>query len=281
MIRDGLSVRTRVNPPHFTKFQQNCLTFVTLDRIVNPNEFLQIYSTSILTAGGNEAIMANYFPVALTDMARSWLMNLHEGTLTSWEELCSQFTANIESAYSRPSNKTDLHAVQQRPWESLRSFIQRFFQVRNIIPHISNASIVVAFRQGVRDEKMLEKQTTHDIQVVAALFSLADKCARATEGHAWHTPPTLEEGKDGKPDAGVAAQCSGNKNKNKRKKKANGHNQPLAGAPTATAPVAAVAGVGRGPRNDKRPAAMMVVHDARCTTLGATASRSVGKSRSS
>jgi hypothetical protein len=41
------------------------------DGIVNPAEFLQIYSTSILVAGGNEVVMANYFPVALTGTARS------------------------------------------------------------------------------------------------------------------------------------------------------------------------------------------------------------------
>jgi hypothetical protein len=50
---------------------------------VNPAEFLQIYTTSILAAGGNEAIMANYFPVALTGTAWSWLMNLPQGFLTS------------------------------------------------------------------------------------------------------------------------------------------------------------------------------------------------------
>jgi hypothetical protein len=32
---------------------------------------------------GDEAIMANYFPIALTGPARSWLMNLPEGTLGS------------------------------------------------------------------------------------------------------------------------------------------------------------------------------------------------------
>jgi hypothetical protein len=36
----------------------------------------------------------------------------------------------------------------------------------------------------VRDEKMLEKLITHDIQDVIELFSLVDKCARAAEGHA-------------------------------------------------------------------------------------------------
>jgi hypothetical protein len=36
----------------------------------------------------------------------------------------------------------------------------------------------------VRDEKMLEKLTTHDIQHVAELFNLTEKCARATEARA-------------------------------------------------------------------------------------------------
>jgi hypothetical protein len=96
------------------------------DGTVNPVEFLQIYSTSILAAGGNEAVMANYFPVALTGTTRSWLMNLPEGTLHSWSELCCQFTANFGSTYARSGNEIDLHAIQQRPGESLCSFIQRF-----------------------------------------------------------------------------------------------------------------------------------------------------------
>jgi hypothetical protein len=85
----------------------------------------------------------------------------------------------------------------------LCSFIQRFSQVRNTIIHISNAFVVVVFHQGVRDEKMLEKLTTHDIQDVAKLFGLVDKCARAAEGHAWHAPPTPEVGKGAKPEARI------------------------------------------------------------------------------
>jgi hypothetical protein len=53
------------------------------DGFVNPAEFLQIYTTSILAAGGNEVVMANYFPVALTGLTRSWLMNLPPGSLYS------------------------------------------------------------------------------------------------------------------------------------------------------------------------------------------------------
>jgi hypothetical protein len=52
---------------------------------------------------------------------------------------------------------------------------------------------------------MLEKLTTNDNQDVAELFSLADMCARAVEGRAWHTPPTSEVGKASQPDAGAIA----------------------------------------------------------------------------
>jgi hypothetical protein len=53
---------------------------------------------------------------------------------------------------------------------------------------------------------MLKKLATHYVQDVSELFSLAGKCARATEGRAWHSQPTLEVDKAGKPDAGAAAQ---------------------------------------------------------------------------
>jgi hypothetical protein len=80
------------------KFQPHLLE--KYDKSVNPTEFLHIYSTSILAVGGNEVIMANYFSVALIDTAWSWLMNLPEGFLTSWAELCCQFTTNLERAYA-------------------------------------------------------------------------------------------------------------------------------------------------------------------------------------
>jgi hypothetical protein len=101
--------------------------------------------------------------------------------------LCHQFTANFESTYAHPGNEVDLHVVQQRPGESIWSFIQRFSQVQNTISIISNASVVVAFRHGMRDENMLEKLATHEVKDVFELFNLADKCARAAKGRAWHS----------------------------------------------------------------------------------------------
>jgi hypothetical protein len=154
----------------------------------NPSEFLQVYVTAI-TAGGNTAVMATYFHVALSGPARTWLMNLAPGSIYSWKELCARFVANFASAYQQHGVEAHLHAVRQEPGETLWTFISRFTKVRGTIPRISDVSIITAFRHGVRDEKMLDKLATHDVETVPTLFALADKCVRAAEGRAWHSAP--------------------------------------------------------------------------------------------
>jgi hypothetical protein len=63
-------------------------------------------------AGGNTAMMATYFHVALSGPARTWLMNLALGSIYSWEELCVRFVANFASAYQQHGVEAHLHAVR-------------------------------------------------------------------------------------------------------------------------------------------------------------------------
>jgi hypothetical protein len=209
------------------------------DGTSNPSEFLQVYVTAITAPGGDTTVMATYFHVALSRPARTWLMNLTPGSIYSWEELCARFTTNFASAYQHHGVEAHLHAVRQESGETLQAFISRFTKVRGTIPRISDASIITAFYQGVRDEKMLEKLATHDVETVTTLFALADKCARAAEGRAWHSAPQTGVAQTG--GSGAVIQDG------KKKKKNRGHERP----PSA-APVVAAATGGRNERN-KRP----------------------------
>jgi hypothetical protein len=53
------------------------------DGTSNPLEFLLVYVTAISVAGGDTAVMATYFHVALSGPARTWLMNLTPGSIYS------------------------------------------------------------------------------------------------------------------------------------------------------------------------------------------------------
>jgi hypothetical protein len=82
------------------------------DGTSNPSEFLQVYVTAITAVGGNTAVMATYFHVALSGPAWTWLMNLALGSIYSWEELCARFVANFASAYQQHGVEAHLHAVR-------------------------------------------------------------------------------------------------------------------------------------------------------------------------
>jgi hypothetical protein len=58
---------------------------------------------------------------------------------------------------------------------------------------------------------MLEKLATYDVDDITTLFALADKCARAAEGRAWHSIPQVEVTVVGNSD--VVAQGGGRKKK--------------------------------------------------------------------
>jgi hypothetical protein len=124
-------------------------------------------------------------------------------------------------------------------WGNSLAFISRFTKVRGTTPRISDASIITAFRQGVRDEKMLEKLATHDVETVTTLFALADKCARAAEGRAWHSTPQTGVAQTGGSSAVIQD--------SKKKKKNRGHERLQTAAPV----IAAMTG-GQNKRN-KRP----------------------------
>ena len=61
----------------------------------DPAEFLQLYELSIEVANSNEKVMANWFPMALKDGPRSWLLNLPPGSISSWDEMRNRFIANF------------------------------------------------------------------------------------------------------------------------------------------------------------------------------------------
>ena len=56
--------------------------------------------------------MVNWFPMALKDGARSWLLNLPVGSISSWGEMRERLVANFQSTRDRPSAAGDLRRIK-------------------------------------------------------------------------------------------------------------------------------------------------------------------------
>ena len=64
----------------------------------HPSACLLAYEEAVLEAGGDDKVMANWFPMALTGAPRAWLLNLPGSMVASWEELRDRFTARYAAS---------------------------------------------------------------------------------------------------------------------------------------------------------------------------------------
>jgi hypothetical protein len=51
----------------------------------NLKEFIYVYQIVVEAVGGDDRVKTNFLPTVLTGATRSWLINLPEGSTTSWE----------------------------------------------------------------------------------------------------------------------------------------------------------------------------------------------------
>jgi hypothetical protein len=92
-----------------------------------------VYQTVIEAAGGDDRVKANFLPTALIGAARSWLINLPEGSVTLCDQLCAMFIENFQGTYKHPSTAETLKTIRQKHDESLRDYVKRFCNARNTI----------------------------------------------------------------------------------------------------------------------------------------------------
>ena len=65
------------------------------DGATDPMIFLLAYEEAVLEAGGDDRVMANWLPMALTGIPRAWILHLPMASVTSWEDLHDLFLAHF------------------------------------------------------------------------------------------------------------------------------------------------------------------------------------------
>jgi hypothetical protein len=106
--------------------------------------------------------------MALSGAGRSWLINLPEGSIHSWDQLCTMFIENFQGTFEHMSTTVILKTIKQKHDESLRDYVKHFYNARNSISHIQDIEIINAFRDGVSDVNTIEEiamLTPSDLEV--------------------------------------------------------------------------------------------------------------------
>jgi hypothetical protein len=121
----------------------------------------------------------------LSGAARSYLINLPEGSIYTRDQLCAIFIRNFQGTYERPSTTETLKTIRQKHDESLWDYVKHLCNARNAIPYIQDIEIINAFRNGVSDIKTVEEIVMKKSKMVVDLLIVANTCIEASEAHAW------------------------------------------------------------------------------------------------
>jgi hypothetical protein len=68
----------------------------------DPKQFLMSYEATMSSYGGNTAVMAKSFVMAVKNVAQTWYSSLRPGTITSWQKLKDMLITSFQGFQMKP-----------------------------------------------------------------------------------------------------------------------------------------------------------------------------------
>jgi hypothetical protein len=68
----------------------------------DPKQFLMSYEATIYSYGGNAAVMAKSFVMAVWNVTQTWYSSLRPGTITSWQKLKDMLVTSFQGFQTKP-----------------------------------------------------------------------------------------------------------------------------------------------------------------------------------
>jgi hypothetical protein len=116
----------------------------------DPKHFLMNYKATISSYGGNTAVMAKSFVMAVRSVAQTWYSSLRPGTITSWQKLKDMLVTSFQGFQTKPVTAQALFQRTQDREEYLQAYVQRFLCLRAQAPTVPNEIVIEAMIKGLR-----------------------------------------------------------------------------------------------------------------------------------
>jgi hypothetical protein len=116
----------------------------------DPKQFLMSYEATISLYGGNTAVMAKSFVMAVRNVAQTWYSSLRPGTITSWQKLKDMLVTSYQGFQMKPVTAQALFQCTQDHEEYLQAYVRRFLRLRAQAPTVKMDEYIRAdndFRQ--------------------------------------------------------------------------------------------------------------------------------------
>jgi hypothetical protein len=114
-------------------------------------QFLMSYKATISSYGGNTAVMAKSFIMAVQSVTQTWYSSLRQGTITSWQKIKDMLVTSFQGFQTKPVTTQVLFQCTQ-DHEYLQAYVRRFLCLRAQAPTVPNEIVIEAMIKGLRPE---------------------------------------------------------------------------------------------------------------------------------
>jgi hypothetical protein len=116
----------------------------------DPKQILMSYEATISSYGGNAAVMAKSFVMAVQNVAQTWYSSLRLGTIMSWQKLKDMLVTSFQGFQTKPVTAQALFQCTQDHEEYLQAYVRRFLRLRAQAPTMPNEIVIEAMINGLR-----------------------------------------------------------------------------------------------------------------------------------
>jgi hypothetical protein len=137
------------------------------------------YEATISSYGGNTAVMAKSFVMAVRNVAQTWYSSLPPGTITSWQKLKDMLVTNFQGFQTKPVTAQALFQCTQDHEEYLQAYVRRFLRLRAQAPTVPNEIVIEAMIKGLRQGPTTQYFARKPPQTLEKLLQKMDEYIRA------------------------------------------------------------------------------------------------------
>jgi hypothetical protein len=116
----------------------------------DPKQFLMSYEATISSYGGNSAVMAKSFVMAVKSVAQTWYSSIRPWTITSWQKLKDMLITSFQGFQTKPVTAQALFQCTHDHEEYHQAYVRRFLRLRAQAPTLPNEIVIEAMIKGLR-----------------------------------------------------------------------------------------------------------------------------------
>jgi hypothetical protein len=142
-------------------------------------QFLMSYEATKSSYGGNAAVMAKSFVMAVQNVAQTWYSSLRPGTIMSWQKLKDMLVTSFQSFQTKPVTAQALFQCTQDHEKYIQAYVRRLLRLRAQAPIVSNEIVIEVMIKGLMQGPTAQYFARKPPQTLEKLLQKMDEYIRA------------------------------------------------------------------------------------------------------